>query len=96
MLCSMSQSCTLVFPHQLFEEHPAICKGRRIFLIEDSLFFGDRHYPMRFHLQKIGYHRLTMQAYQKSLVQKGFDAEVIPYHPDKTMFEVGKSSSVKS
>lgn len=90
MLCSMSQSCTLVFPHQLFEEHPAICKGRRIFLIEDSLFFGDRHYPMRFHLQKIGYHRLTMQAYQKSLVQKGFDAEVIPYHPDKTMFEVGK------
>ena len=30
---------TLVYPHQLFAEHPAIRPGRAVALIEDPLFF---------------------------------------------------------
>ena len=32
---------TLIFPHQLFKNHPAVAKGREIQLIEDPLFIGD-------------------------------------------------------
>ncbi len=46
------KSATLIFPHQLFEDHPAIEKGRSIYLAEDPLFFGnDEHYPVAFHKQ---------------------------------------------
>ena len=37
---------TLIFPHQLFKNHPAVASGREIQLIEDRLFFGnDPHWP---------------------------------------------------
>ena len=48
----------LIFPHQLFEPHPGLEPApSRIVLIEDSLFFGDRHHPASFHVQKLWLHR---------------------------------------
>ncbi|MFM8806103.1 MAG: cryptochrome/photolyase family protein, partial [Sphingomonadales bacterium] len=61
-------SITLLFPHQLFEAHPALQKDRPVWLVEDSLFFTQ--YP--FHQQKIVLHRASMQAYAQSLEQKGY------------------------
>ena len=38
---------SLVYPHQLFAEHPALESGRPVALIEDPLFFGtDPRWPL--------------------------------------------------
>ncbi|MDG1826279.1 MAG: cryptochrome/photolyase family protein [Henriciella sp.] len=58
----------LIFPHQLFADHPALEDGpSRIVLIEDPLFFGDQQYPMTFHKQKLWLHRASMTRYQTRL-----------------------------
>lgn len=63
--------CTLVFPHQLFSPHPAVAAGRRIFLIEDPLFFGpDPSWSLNFHAQKLVLHRASMKSFAESLVRK--------------------------
>ncbi len=59
---------TLIYPHQLFKNHPAIAMGREIWLIEDPLFFGnDPHWPAAMHQQKLMLHRATMKGYEAEL-----------------------------
>ncbi len=72
----------IVFPNQLFEEHPGLkLVLSRVVLIEDSLFFGDHHYPARFHKQKLWLHRATMKRYQAWLVDQGFQTQYFGYDP---------------
>ena len=40
---------TLIFPHQLFANHPSIVRGQDVYLIEEYLFFKQ----YRFHQQKL-------------------------------------------
>ena len=62
------RTTALIFPHQLFKNHPIKGeKPEKILLIEDSLFFSDEHHPLKMHSQKLFYHRETMQAYAKQL-----------------------------
>jgi len=62
----------LVFPNQLFKNHPGLKKNpKRVVLIEDSLFFGDSHYPTNFHKQKLWLHRSSMKRYEAMLVEQG-------------------------
>ncbi|MES2983284.1 MAG: cryptochrome/photolyase family protein [Verrucomicrobiota bacterium] len=76
-------SATLVFPHQLFEKHPALAKGRPVYLAEDPLMFGnDPKYPVAFHKQKLVLHRASMQAYAEELRTLGYDVNVIPHTQD--------------
>jgi deoxyribodipyrimidine photolyase-related protein len=56
----------LIYPHQLFHEHPGIKPGRSIFLVEDPLFF--RQY--QFHRQKLMLHRASMKNYEAELGKK--------------------------
>lgn len=73
-------SVTLIFPHQLFAEHPAIEEGRPVFLAEDPLFFGnDRHHPVAFHKQKLVLHRASMMAYADELREAGHDVSSISH-----------------
>jgi len=58
-------TAALIYPHQLFDPHPAVAGADVVFLVEDPLFF--RQYA--FHKQKLMLHRATM---------KRFAAEVIP------------------
>jgi len=64
---------TLLFPHQLFEAHPALQKDRPVWLIEESLFFTQ----LPFHRQKIVLHRASMKAYAQGLIKKGFQVHYI-------------------
>ncbi|WP_411825990.1 cryptochrome/photolyase family protein [Luteolibacter sp. AS25] len=74
------ESATLIFPHQLFENHPAISSGRPIYLAEDPLIFGnDKIYPVSFHKQKLVLHRSSMQAYADELRELGHTIEIIPH-----------------
>ncbi|MBL7873807.1 MAG: cryptochrome/photolyase family protein [Cyclobacteriaceae bacterium] len=61
-------SVTLVFPHQLFEIHPALEKERPIYLIEEFLFFNQ----FNFHKQKLAFHRASMKAYESYLHSNGY------------------------
>lgn len=64
---------TLVYPHQLFHPHPAITAGRRVFLIEDPLVFGnDSRWPMGVHGQKLMLHRASMKAFEAELREQEY------------------------
>ena len=52
-------TAALIYPHQLFEPHPAVAGADAVFLVEDPLFF--RQYA--FHKQKLMLHRATMKRY---------------------------------
>lgn len=67
------KACTLVFPHQLYEENPALEKGRTVFVVEEFLFF--RQY--RFHKQKLKFHRASMKFYEDFLRRRGYDVTYI-------------------
>ena len=53
----------LVFPHQLFKNHPVLQKGDHAILVEEHLFF--KQYA--FHKQKIAFHRASMKFYAEHL-----------------------------
>ena len=72
---------TLVYPHQLFADHPSIQAGRPVALIEDPLFFGtDPEWPQLVHRQKLLMHRASMQAYAETLRSQGFDVLLQHHH----------------
>jgi deoxyribodipyrimidine photolyase-related protein len=58
---------TLIFPHQLFEKHPAVNASRTVYLVEETLFFNQ----YQFHKKKLVLHRASMQYYAGYLTQKG-------------------------
>ena len=63
---------TLIYPHQLFRNHPAVAKRRPVWLIEDPLLFGnDPHWPASMHQQKLLLHRASMKAYCAELTASG-------------------------
>ena len=64
---------TVVFPHQLFADHPCLQSGRPVVLIEDPLFFGtDPEWPIQVHRQRLLLHRSSMTVYAETLRIKGF------------------------
>lgn len=67
------KACSIIFPHQLFEENPCVSKGRAVFLLEETLFFNQYN----FHKTKLAYHRASMQFYYDFLKKKGFEVHYI-------------------
>ncbi|MBR99883.1 MAG: cryptochrome/photolyase family protein [Candidatus Marinimicrobia bacterium] len=63
---------TFIFPHQLFYPHPAISKKRKIFLIQDPVFFYDREKRLKFHKQKILLHLLSLYEFAEELKMSGY------------------------
>jgi deoxyribodipyrimidine photolyase-related protein len=64
---------TLLFPHQLFEQHPALAPDREVVLVEEWLFF--RQYA--FHKRKLRLHRASMQYYKDKLIRQGYRVRYI-------------------
>jgi len=67
---------SLVFPHQLFKVNPALAIDRKVYLIEDPLFF--KQYS--FHKKKLIFHRATMKNYQKFIRAKNYDVEYVEHN----------------
>jgi deoxyribodipyrimidine photolyase-related protein len=64
---------TLIYPHQLFADHPSLLPGRPVALVEDPLFFGtDPQWPIQVHRQRVLLHRCSMAAYGAALQSRGF------------------------
>lgn len=80
----MGRAISLVFPHQLFETHPALDKARLVVLVEDTLLFGDPHArPGRFHQQKILLHRASMKAFAERLEGLDYVVRYLDYDRKK-------------
>lgn len=72
-----------MFPHQLLKDNPCLRKGRKVFLIEDHLYFTQ----YRFHKMKLLYHRATMKYYEDYLINKGFEVEYVQFTKHQNLKE---------
>ncbi|MEN9852090.1 MAG: hypothetical protein RI996_33 [Candidatus Parcubacteria bacterium] len=61
------KKAVLIYPNQLFEEHPLLSERSTVFLVEEPLLFTQ----YKFHKQKILFHRASMQAYRDMLLKQG-------------------------
>lgn len=80
----LKKETVLIFPHHLFEKHPAVNKTREICFVEDPLFFSDKKYPTSFHKQKIAFHRASMKQFCSHLEKQGYKTHYIDAHEIKT------------
>ncbi len=64
---------TLIFPHQLFADHPAVETGRPIYLVEEELFFNQYN----FNVKKLILHRASMKYYADTLTRAGHTVHYI-------------------
>ena len=71
----MSNSASLIFPHQLYQDIPHLQKDRKIYLVEENLYFQQYN----FHQKKLVLHRASMKFYEQFLIKKGFEVEYINY-----------------
>lgn len=67
------KSATLVFPHQLSAQSPALDKTRRVVLVEEFLFFKQ----YQFHKQKLVFHRSSMKQFADALLERGFEVTYV-------------------
>lgn len=74
------KTCLLIFPHQLFAQHPGFeLNPDSIAMIEDTLFFGDEQYPCNFHKQKLVLHRASMQSFADDLANQNVELNYFEY-----------------
>jgi deoxyribodipyrimidine photolyase-related protein len=71
----------LIFPHQLFKQTAALTKADKVILIEESLFFYDPEFPVKFHKQKLVLHRASLKSYQQYLESHNIAVDYLDYHP---------------
>lgn len=71
---------TVVFPHQLFAESPAVVDGRPIYLVEEPLLLTFN--PT--HRQKLIFHKLSLDAYEHQLVKNGHAVIRLTIHDSPT------------
>ncbi len=67
------KAVTLIFPHQLFKQNTALSPERKVFLVEEWLFF----HQYTFIKQKLVLHRASMQFYKSYLQKQSLEAEYI-------------------
>ena len=71
---------TLIYPHQLFKNNPAIDVARKVYLIEEPLLLS--YNPI--HKAKLVLHKLSMDYYQTHLKDQGYTVERIAITDHKT------------
>jgi deoxyribodipyrimidine photolyase-related protein len=67
---------TIIYPHQLFEAHPGVRSGRKIYLVEESLLLT--HNPI--HRQKLLFHFDTLDYYEELLRKKKYEVIRLSIH----------------
>jgi deoxyribodipyrimidine photolyase-related protein len=70
---TIMNAVTLIFPHQLFKVNPAVDGARKVYLVEEYLFFSQ----YKFHQQKLVLHRASMKSYAVYLTNKKIQVEYI-------------------
>ncbi len=86
---------TIVYPHQLFKDSPAITDLRPVYVVEEPLLLT--YNPI--HRQKLMLHKLSMDAYQAELEAAGHEVTrlTIQDHPEtSTVFDRLKSDGIET
>lgn len=83
------KAITIIFPHQLFADHPALNKERPVYLIELAYFFT----RYTFHKHKLILHRASMQEYAQSLIKQGYDVTYFDHQEIPTITSLAKMLS---
>jgi len=78
-------AAAVVFPQQLFESHPALKRGWRVYVVEASRFFRDEEASLRFHQQKLALHRGSLKAYEAMLARQGYAVTYLEYEADPNL-----------
>jgi deoxyribodipyrimidine photolyase-related protein len=78
----------VIFPNQLFQDHPGLSKTRKIILVEDRRFFFDPEEKIAFHKKKLILHRSSMRCYQDRLKSKGYDVDYLEYRSSPGLEDV--------
>ena len=63
----MSLQVSIIFPNQLYKEHPAIHNNIPAYLVEEWHFFNQ----YQFHKEKLVLHRASMKFYEQFLIEQG-------------------------
>jgi deoxyribodipyrimidine photolyase-related protein len=63
----MSTEVSIIFPNQLYKQHPAVHSKRNVYLIEEWHFFNQ----YQFHKEKLVLHRASMKFYEQFLKDQG-------------------------
>jgi len=63
----------LIYPHQLFADHPALAGASRAVLVEEPLLFRQ----LRFHRQKLILHRAAMMRFADLLRRRKLKVDYI-------------------
>ncbi len=69
----MSNKASIVFPNQLFKNHPAIAIDRPVYLLEEWHYFKQ----YQFHKQKLVMHRASMKFFESYLKNLGYEVQYI-------------------
>jgi len=91
------QTVLFIFPHQLFRAHSGLkLQPDIVVLIEGTLFFKDKKYPVNFHRQKLLLHRSSMKCYQDYLKDLGINVRYADWQPDllKDLFQNYKDEKI--
>lgn len=86
---------TLVFPDQLFQDHPAIDSERETYLVEEFLFYK----VQPFHKQRLVLLRAAMRSYEKDLLNKNQKTLYIPskeLNKRGDLFEILAKNKIKN
>jgi len=67
------KTVSIIFPHQLFKNSPLLKKEVPIYLVEEFLFFKQ----LKFHKQKIAFHRATLKKYEQYLISLEYEVKYI-------------------
>lgn len=86
---------TVIYPHQLFANSPALQIGRRVFLVEEPLILS--YNPI--HNQKLVLHKLSMDAYEQRLIKEGYEVKrltIEKFPSTKEVFAYLKTEGVQA
>ena len=89
----MGISIGFIFPNQLFDTVPIAAYVDQLFLIEYTLFFGEKKNITNFHQNKLVLHRASMKAYYENELSR-FDAHYIDYAQSDFATIFGKFTDV--
>ncbi len=88
----MSKKINIIFPHQLFKNHPLLDYDGDFYLTEEYLFFKQ----YKFHKQKIAFHRASMNNFEVELKNLGKNVHYIESKDDLSdIRNFGKEISAK-
>lgn len=68
---------TLIFPHQLFDPHPALARRRPVVLAEEPRFFTE----FRYHRRTLAFRRAILQLYRRRLEVRGYQVHYLECPP---------------